>query len=478
MSSQAEPTLASTHGSAPLTSPAVRRGPALITALTAAAGGAVIYLLAQPALWRMSWLYGVVFAALGLAELGAAAAVPARPSRKRVLSAAAAALAVVGLWVLVRVAAVLPAPDPWVPVNSVIGITGDICAALQSLAVVLLGVLAALGQRPRRSVGRRVLGWLGLAPVAVLVLLSLVVGMIAASDGFAGAGFPAGTVAAQNLPAGRLSTVEYCRPGRVPLAMDLYTPPAAGRTGRPAPVAMYMHGGGFLGDRKTRGAGATLANHDGALFTPLRRRLNTRGFVVASIDYRLPPATPWPAQIEDTKCAVRFLRAHARQLGIDPARIGVWGSSGGGQLASLLGLAGQNAGFDRGQYLQQSSAVQAVVDMFGPADLTHFGDSSPFGRVTAHIAFGGSTAVRRTASPDTYVAPGAPPFLILQGSEDPLVSPGQSAGLAQRLRAAGVPTTLIPVIGAAHGFTNNPDQHPSAAELTTTVTDFLTTTLQ
>jgi acetyl esterase/lipase len=133
-----------------------------------------------------------------------------------------------------------------------------------------------------------VLAAVALAPLTALVLLGVVVGVVASSDGFAGAGFPAGTVAPRNLPAGQMSTVEYCRPDGVPLAMDLYIPPAA-HTGRAAPVAMYMHGGGILGDRKMQGIGARLANHDGALFTPLQQQLNARRFVVASIDYRLPP---------------------------------------------------------------------------------------------------------------------------------------------------------------------------------------------
>src|SRR5215212_2640803 len=106
---------------------------------------------------------------------------------------------------------------------------------------------------------------------------------------------------------------------------------------------MYIHGSGIIGDRKMYALGAMLAHHQGALFTPLREQLNVRGFVVASIDYRLPPGTPWPAQIEDAKCAARLLRAHAADLGIDPIRIGVWNSSGGGQLSSLLGLAGSEA---------------------------------------------------------------------------------------------------------------------------------------
>jgi acetyl esterase/lipase len=457
--------------------PAVlQHGPLLTTTLLAAMGGGAIYLFALPALWRMSWPYGLLFTALGVAQFTTAVAVLARPVRRRVLLGAAAALAVFVLWALARITESLPAPDPWVPVNSVIGFAGDISAGLEAIAVVGLAGIAALGPRPRRSHLRRVLTAVALAPLAVLVLLGTVVGVLAGSDGFAGAGFPAGTVAPQSLPAGRMSTVEYCRPEKVPLAMDLYMPPATARAGRPVPVAMYVHGGGAIGDRKMGGTGAVLANQQGALFTPLQQQLNARGFVVAAIDYRLPPGTPWPAQIEDAKCAVRFLRAHATDLSIDPGRIGVWGSSGGGQLVSLLGLTGPGAGFDRGQYLEQSSAVQAVVDMFGPADLTDFDDSALFVRFILQISFGGSKAVRRSGSPSTYLAPGAPPFLILQGTEDPMVRPRQSAELAQRLRAAGVPTTLIEVQGTEHTL-DTPDQQPSPEKLTAMIIDFFLATL-
>jgi acetyl esterase/lipase len=456
----------------------LRRSLPLITALVAAVGGAAIYLLALPALWRMSWPYGVLFAGLGAAQLGTAVAILARPvRRRRLLLAAAAALAVVVLWALVRLAGVLHAPDPWVPVNSVIGFTDYVCAGLQAIAAVGLAGVAALGPRPRRSLPRRVLAAVALAPLVVLVLVGVVVGVVASSDGFAGAGFPAGTVAPRNLPAGQMSTVEYCRPDGVPLAMDLYMPPAAARSGRPAPVALYVHGGGLWGDRKMHGLGARQANHEGALFTPLQEQLNARGFVVASIDYRLPPGTPWPAQIEDAKCAMRFLRAHAAEVGIDPDRIGVWGSSGGGHLASLLGLTGPEAGFDHGQYLDQSSAVQAVVDMFGLADLNDFDDVDPFARFILQIWLGSSTELRRSASPITYVAPDAPPFLILHGTEDPMVRLRQSDRLARRLHTAGVPATFIEVEGAEHGLTT-PGQRPSPEELTVTVTDFLTTTLR
>src|SRR5207244_2158397 len=110
----------------------LRRGPLLITALLASVGGGAIYLFALRALWRMSWPYGLLFTVLGVAQFGTAIAVLARPVRRGVLFAVAAALAVLALWVLERVAGVLPPPDPWIPVNSVIGFNDYICAGLEA----------------------------------------------------------------------------------------------------------------------------------------------------------------------------------------------------------------------------------------------------------------------------------------------------------------------------------------------------------
>ena len=234
----------------------------------------------------------------------------------------------------------------------------------------------------------------------------------------------------------------------------------------------------MLGDRKPDGLGASLANSAGALLPRLRVLLNQRGIVVASIDYRLPPLSRWPAPIEDAKCAVRFLRAHARALGIDRGRIGAWGSSGGGTLACLLGLAGPEAGFDHGQYADRSSGIQAVVDMFGPSDLTNLGDSAPFDRAIAWLGLGGSTGVRRAASPVTYVpadreAVGGPPFLILHGTDDQDFPQRHSRELAQRLHAAGLPVQLVLVQGAGHGL-DDPTQRPTPTQLAELVADFLT----
>lgn len=452
------------------------RGLQLIAALLAAVGGAAIYMLALPALWRMSWPYGILFLTLGILQAGTVVALLARPTPRRALSAAAAALVVFVLWALARLARALPSPDPWIPVNSVIGFTDYICAGLELLATASLTAMAAMRPRPGRTAAGRVLTALAITPLMIIILLATVLGIFASSDGFAGAGFPAGTVPPRDLPAGEMSTVEYCRPDRVPLAMDLYMPPANVSRG-PAPVALYVHGGGIWGDRKLYGLGAKQANHHGALFVPLQEELNERGFVVASIDYRLPPGTPWPASLEDAKCAVRFLRAHASDLDIDPERIGVWGSSGGGHLVSLLGLAGGEAGFDRGQYVDQSSTVQAVVDMFGAADLNDFERADPFAQFILRSTFGSSPDVRRAASPIIYVTPGDPPFLILHGTEDPMIPPRQSESLAASLEIAGVPVTLIKVQGAGHDLTT-PGQHPSPEELVTTIVEFFEKTLR
>jgi acetyl esterase/lipase len=175
---------------------------------------------------------------------------------------------------------------------------------------------------------------------------------------------------------------------------------------------------------------------------------------------------------------VRFLRAHAAELGIDPARIGVWGSSAGAQLSCLLALAGPDAGLDSGQYAEQTSTVQAVVDMFGCIDLTDIHDSDPVLRLSIRVALGNSTDVLRAASPAEYLSrrTGLPPFLILQGTEDPAARPRHALALLHQLQVAGSRATLVEVQGAGHGL-NTPGQRPTPDRLTTAVIDFFTSTL-
>ena len=455
-------------------SPVLRRTPLLVTSLAAVGGGAATYVVAVPEIWRVCWQFGLVFAGLGAAQLGITVAVLVRPERRRVLLAAATAVIVFGLWTVTRMTDLGPGPVPWAPLDSVIGFTDQICAALEGVALMGLSVVAARGLRVPRSRTRQVLASAALLPVMVAVLLGAGLGFAGASDGLSGAGLPPVTVPPVSLPAGERSTVEYCRPDGIPLAMDIYTPRTPASTA-PAPVAVYIHGGGMtFGDRRPVGLGAALAHQDGALFEPLRRQLNGHGFVVVSIDYRLLPAARWPAQIEDARCAVRFLRTHASDLGIAADRIGVWGSSAGAMLASLLGVTGRGA--RGGQPMEESSAVQAVVDMFGPTDLNDISDSPLFLRGIVQVGVGSSIERRRAMSPITHAGAGAPPFLILHGDEDEDVPLRHSVRFAQRLRSAGVDTTLIIVHGAGHGL-DTPAQLPSSAQLTRRVTEFLTTTL-
>lgn len=452
------------------------RGPLLTVASSAAIGGILVVAVALPAIWRLAWPYAALLTVLLLAESVGTAVALVRVRRASMGLAALGAIGVAGLWALSEVWRILPGPDPFLPISSTVGVVGWFGAGLQVLAAVTM--LAGSASTAFRTPSRRsqLIGVLTAIPVLTVIAFIGALSIVAAGSGFSGPSIPAATVGLGALRAGQRATVEYCRPDGVALPMDISLPRTWSRT-EPAPAVMYVHGGGLvLGDRRTSGLGANLAGNDGALLLPITQRLNSLGFVVASIDYRLTPSAPWRAPLTDAKCAVRFLRARAAALGIDPSRIGVWGSSAGGQLASLLGLAARSAGFDRGEYSDRSSAVQAVVDMFGPPDVMRYGDAGPFPRMILSISLGNSPRVRRMMSPICYVRPGAPPFLILQGRRDSAVLVEQSAAFGRALRAARVPVTMVTVDGAGHGL-DTLGQHPPPSELTDRVVRFFQSSL-
>jgi acetyl esterase/lipase len=278
------------------------------------------------------------------------------------------------------------------------------------------------------------------------------------------------TASAQPKRAGRQPDAEkierdvtYGQAAGVDLKLDIYHPKGATEELRPAVV--YVHGGGWRAGDKGGGAGA--------LAIP---ELIQRGYLVVSINYRLAPEFKFPAQIEDTSCAIRYLRAHATELKLDPNRIGVWGGSAGGHLGALLGTMDAKAGFDTsGGWTNQSSRVQAVVDMFGPADLTARVAGPQKETLTSQV-FGAKSDdddILRRASPVTYVSKDDPPFLILHGDQDKLVPMAQSEKLQAALEKAGVPVKLVVVKNAAHGFApsgGTPD--PNRAELAKMIGDF------
>lgn len=234
--------------------------------------------------------------------------------------------------------------------------------------------------------------------------------------------------------------VTYCQVEGVALTMDLYYP-QAGRA--PHPVVVYVHGGGWTSGNKRRGVGL--------LDLPT---LLAHGYVVASIDYRLAPRWKFPAQAEDVFCAIRYLRAHAEEMQIDPQRIGAYGSSAGGHLVSLLGTVDE-AAFPGPCPWGTSAQVQAVVNMFGPTDLTLFDLASPKNWNLALRVFGTddpNDPIFLRASPVTWVSPDDPPFLILHGEHDRTVPLAHAQALYARLISVGVPAELVVVKNAGHGF--------------------------
>lgn len=241
--------------------------------------------------------------------------------------------------------------------------------------------------------------------------------------------------------------VTYGAGGGRPLRMHWVQPKAAAE--KPRPVVIWIHGGAWRSGSRDSGLG-------------ILYRMAQRGFAGASIEYRLSGEALFPAQIEDCKCAVRYLRAHARALNIDPDRIGAWGSSAGGHLVAMLAVTGDVKELEgTGGWADRSSRIQAAVDWFGPADLLRMVDEPS--RIDRRgpdcpeaLLIGGplreNEAKARAASPVTYATRDDAPTLIMHGDQDPIVPPAQSRHLHEALRKAGVETELVMVPGAGHAL--------------------------
>lgn len=253
---------------------------------------------------------------------------------------------------------------------------------------------------------------------------------------------------APKLPEGTkaLRDVAYVTNGHERQKLDLFIPPGATN---PLPLIIWVHGGAWQGGSKTRCPALTYLQ---------------KGYAVASFNYRLSQHAIFPAQIEDCKAAVRWLRAHAKQHNLDPNRFAAWGTSAGGHLVALLGTAGDIKKFDVGEHLEVSSRVQAVVDFFGPTDFTQVSKHAlPDSRSDRDAPdapeaklIGGPVQENKdkcaVANPITYVAKNNPPFLIMHGNKDNLVPYQQSELLRDALEKVGVPVTLKIIAGAGHGF--------------------------
>ena len=238
----------------------------------------------------------------------------------------------------------------------------------------------------------------------------------------------------------------YAKHGDREMKLDLYVPE---KGNGPFPIVVWIHGGGWIeGNKKD--------------CLPLNFGYCQNGYAAASLSYRFTNVAPFPAQIEDCKAAIRWLKAHAKEYNIDPNNIGVWGGSAGGHLVCLLGVTGKTKKFDVGDYLDQTSEVHAVCNYFGPTDFHTWLDYlDPNTDLTKSLVrmrtmlFGGpmeeKMELAKEASPTTYVDRNAAPFLHVHGTVDLLVPVEQAEILHDKLREANVWSRLFILPRAGHG---------------------------
>ncbi len=236
-----------------------------------------------------------------------------------------------------------------------------------------------------------------------------------------------------------IQDVKYGEVDGLPLFLDVVQPLA--RNASPRPAVLEIHGGGWS-------AGEKEPQHV--------LRLALAGFFCVSINYRLSPQHFFPAHIHDCKAAVRWLRVHASDLGVNPDRVGVWGGSAGGHLAALLGTSYDvpelegNSGWPG-----VSARVQAVVSVCGASDFSQI--SNEHFAANPISLFGGPPhqhpELVQLANPIAHLRPDAPPFLLFHGDADELSPYGQSVLLRDALKRVGVPAILHTAHGGKHGFT-------------------------
>lgn len=235
--------------------------------------------------------------------------------------------------------------------------------------------------------------------------------------------------------------IEYSKPGDTPLLLNLARP----KSGEgPFPAVLCIHGGGFRAGKRES-------------YDALCVKLAERGYVAVTITYRLAPQHRFPAAVQDSKAAVRWLRSNASKYRIDADRIGVTGGSAGGHLAQFLGVTADVPQFEGpGRSSGNSSRVTCVVNVYGPSDFTQSYGKSVDAHEVLPLWFGGNLETTRSlhiqGSPLYWVTPNAAPTLCIHGTEDKYVAHEQAVWLIDRLKAAGVSAELLTLSGAGHGF--------------------------
>lgn len=252
------------------------------------------------------------------------------------------------------------------------------------------------------------------------------------------------------LPAGTTlySDISYIADAHERHTLDIYIPATPG----PYRVIIWIHGGAFRMGSK--------ADH-------VPHKMLNQGYAIVAINYRLSQHAIFPAQIEDCKAAVRWLRAHAGTYDFDNTRFVAWGESAGGYLAAMLGTCGNIRTWDVGEYLDTSSRVQAVIDFYGPTDflqmdrqrlphgMSHDDADSPESKLV-----GGPiqehAEIARQANPITHIDGYAAPFLVIHGDADLRVPYGQSLLLVEALQQKSLAVTFHTIVDGGHGGFNTP----------------------
>ena len=235
--------------------------------------------------------------------------------------------------------------------------------------------------------------------------------------------------------------IEYSNPEDTHLQLNLARPKSGNG---PFPTVLCIHGGGFRAGKRES-------------YDALCVKLAERGYVAATMTYRLAPKHKFPAAVHDTKAAVRWLRANAAKYKINPDKLGVTGGSAGGHLAQFLGVTANVPQFEgTGGHANQSSRVTCVVNVYGPSDFTKSYGKSVDAHEVLPLWFGGDlsthNALHIQGSPLYWVTPNAAPTLCIHGTEDKSVAHEQAVWLVDKLKAATVEAELLTLEGAGHGF--------------------------
>src|SRR5215469_4680506 len=229
-----------------------------------------------------------------------------------------------------------------------------------------------------------------------------------------------------------ITNVPYVTGGGPEQQLDLYIP--TNQHGEP--LVVYIHGGGWAHGDKA-----------GDSINPNNLDLLWEGYAMASINYRLAPGALWPAQIEDCKAAIRWLKAHANDYGYDPTRIGVIGESAGGHLVAMLGVTSGKSKFDVGENLTETSDVNCVIDLFGVSDFAPLPNTA--GRLLGPDNKNNPDLIK-SISPVTYIHKDEPPILIVHGDSDRLAPYEQATRLADALEKVKARYHFHTVVGGGH----------------------------